>query len=129
MYFLIFICTFIIKLSNSYHFNRHRYQINSILKLTAKGGDYSINDAIHEISYWHVYTDSCGIIKQRRKMIPLKEFEFLQNISNLFVSDAIQLQSSKLKFLKLLPGNNTSTTNMLKSIYYIVLIVIYIYIL
>ena len=58
----------------------------------------------HELSYWHVYTDKNGISKQEKKVIVLKESNFLQNISNLYVSDTIQLQSSRVKFLQLSPG-------------------------
>lgn len=58
----------------------------------------------HSITYWHVHTDSKGMSTQKRQCIKMRELPFLESAPALLVSDSIVLQSSKVKFLKLLPG-------------------------
>jgi len=58
----------------------------------------------HSIAYWYVHTDAEGISTQKRQQIALKELPFLASAAAMLVSDSISLHSSKVKFLKLLPG-------------------------
>jgi hypothetical protein len=58
----------------------------------------------HSITYWHVYTDSTGMSTQKKQCIKMRELPFIDSVPSLLVSDSIALESSKVKFLKLLPG-------------------------
>ena len=58
----------------------------------------------HSITYWHVYTDSSGMSTQKKQCIKMRKLPFLDSVPALLVSDSIALESSKVKFLKLLPG-------------------------
>lgn len=58
----------------------------------------------HSITYWHVHTDSKGMSTQKKQRIKMMELPFLDSLPTMLVSDSIVLQSSKVKFLKLLPG-------------------------
>ncbi len=71
----------------------------------------------HSITYWHVYTDSTGMSTQKKQCIKMRELPFLDSVPALLVSDSIALESSKVKFLKLLPGALTTLSVWLAILY------------
>jgi len=71
----------------------------------------------HSITFWRVYTDSSGMSTQKKQCIKMRELPFLDSVPALLVSDSIALESSKVKFLKLLPGALTTLSLWLASLY------------